>query len=284
MSSAYRERSYRSQDDLELYYRDYGDPMAVLTPLLCLAGLTRNAKDYERFAARWAVGRRVICLDYRGRGRSQYDRDWRNYRPETYLGDIRHLLAAANLGRVVVVGTSLGGILAMALGALLPACLAGVVLNDVGPEVAGPGLARILDYIAVDRPQPDWGHATAHLKSIFPNLGLKSEEDWRRVADGTYRLGADNLLHFDWDVALARPLRESPTPVPDLWPLFRSLRKRPVLAVRGALSDVLSEATFARMAEEKPDLVRVSVPGVGHTPSLEEPEARAALEAFLGGL
>jgi pimeloyl-ACP methyl ester carboxylesterase len=284
MSSAYRERTYRSQDDLELHYRDYGDPLAARAPLLCLAGLTRNAKDYARFAAREAVRRRVICPDYRGRGRSQYDRDWRNYRPETYLGDIRHLLAAANLGRVVVIGTSLGGILAMALGALLPASLAGVVLNDVGPEIAGPGLARILDYIAVDRPQPDWEHASAHMRGMFPNLGLKSEEDWRRVTDGTYRLGADGLLHFDWDVAIARPLRESPTPVPDLWPLFRSLGKLPVLALHGALSDVLSEATFARMAEEKPDLVRVSVPGVGHTPSLEEPEVRVALEAFLGQL
>ena len=284
MAAPYRERIYRSEDDLELYYRDYGDPAVARIPLLCLSGLTRNAKDYERFAARQAEERRVICPDYRGRGRSQYDRDWRNYRPETYLGDIRHLLAATNLHRVIVVGTSLGGILAMALGALLPASLVGVVLNDAGPEISGSGLSRILGYISVDRAQPDWAAAQEHIKTLFPKLGLRSEQEWRRLAEGTYRLGQDGLLHFDWDVAIAKPLLKSSTPVPNLWPLFRSLGKVPVLAIRGALSDVLSEATFARMAREKPNLVRVSVPGVGHTPSLEEPEVRAVLDTFLARL
>jgi len=284
MPARYRERTYRSEDDLELYYRDYGDPAVARIPLLCLSGLTRNAKDYERFAARQAEVQRVICPDYRGRGRSQYDRNWRNYRPETYLGDIRHLLVATNLHRVIVVGTSLGGILAMALGALLPASLVGVVLNDAGPEISGSGLSRILGYISADRAQPDWAAAQEHIKGLFPKLGLKSEEEWRRLTEGTYRPGDDGLLHFDWDVAIAKPLLKGGTSVPDLWPLFRSLGKVPVLAIRGALSDVLSEATFARMAREKPDLVRVSVPGVGHTPSLEEPEVRAALDAFLARL
>ncbi len=284
MPQLYRERSYRSEDDLELAYRDYGDPGAARTPLLCLTGLTRNAKDFARLAAREAATRRVLCLDYRGRGRSQYDPDWRNYRPETYLNDVRHLLAAANVHKVVAVGTSLGGVLAMALGALLPTALAGVVLNDVGPEIATGGLARILKYVGTDRPQPDWDSAVRHIKSMFPALGLTSDEDWRRAAEGTYRAGGDGLLHFDWDPAIVKPLVRTRGAVRPLWPLFRSLARIPVLAVRGALSDVLTSATFERMAEEKPDLRRASVPGVGHTPSLEEPAARAALAAFLADL
>lgn len=280
----YREQRFRSQDDLALYYRDYGDPLSPKTPLLCLSGLTRNAKDFERLALRIAAERRVLSPDYRGRGRSQYDPDWRNYRPETYLNDIRHLLIAANVHRFIAVGTSLGGILAMALGTLMPKALVGVVLNDVGPEVASPGLARILDYIGADRPQPDWAHASAHLKLMFPKLGLTEEADWLRLAEGTYRAGEDGLLHFDWDTALARPIVGSRGEVPPMWPLFRSLRKLPALAVRGANSDVLSETTFEAMAREKPDLVRVTVPGVGHTPTLEEPATRAALDGFLARL
>src|SRR5579883_2367118 len=140
MAASYRERHFRAQDDLELYYRDYGDPASPRLPALCLTGLTRNARDYEGLAERLSAERRVVSPDYRGRGRSQYDRDWRNYRPEVYLSDIRHLLIAANLERVVVIGTSLGGILAMALGVLQPAAVAAVVLNDVGPELGASGI------------------------------------------------------------------------------------------------------------------------------------------------
>lgn len=284
MPPAYRERTYRSQDDLPLYYRDYGDPLSPRTPLLCLAGLTRNSHDFDRPATRFAASRRIICPDYRGRGRSVYDSDWRNYRPEVYLGDIRHLLAAANLHRVIVIGTSLGGLLAMALGAVQPAALAGVVLNDVGPELDMRGIGRIIAYIGTDRPQPDWPSAIAHLKTMFPHQGLNSDEDWRHTAEGTFREGKDGMLHFDWDVALAKPLLDSRAPLPDMWPLFRSLRRIPVLVVRGAVSDVLSEATLARMAQVMPGLAHVTIAGVGHAPSLDEAASRAALERFLAPL
>jgi len=281
MAHASRERWFHAQDDLKIYFRDYGDPDSARTPLLCLAGLTRNAVDFDRVAQRHAVERRVLSLDYRGRGRSAYDPDWRNYRPETYLADIRHLLVVAGVDRVVALGTSLGGILSMALAALQPAALAGVGLNDVGPEVAPSGLKRIIDYIGTDRPQPDWPHAIQHVKAMFPKLGRTTEEEWRRIAEGTYREGADGLLHFDWDIALAKPLVAGAGAVPDLWPLFRSLGDKPVLVLRGQQSDVLSESTLARMAALKPDLAQATVPDVGHTPSLDEPVARAALDAFL---
>lgn len=281
MPSTYRERFYRSQDDLELYYRDYGDPSSHGTPLLCLSGLTRNSRDFDRFAARHAAERRVICLDYRGRGRSQYDSDWRNYRTETYLNDIRHLIAMLSMHKVIAVGTSFGGILSMGLGVLQPAVLAGVILNDVGPELGASGLGHIFDYISRDRPHSNWPSAIAELKDMFPALSLKTDEDWQLMAEGTFRKGKDGLLHFDWDVALARPLLASRESLPDLWPLYRSLGKIPVLALRGGVSDVLSEACFERMAKEKPDLVRVTVPDVGHAPSLAEPVVSESITAFL---
>ena len=284
MEPAYRERFYRSQDDLELYFRDYGDPDSQAIPLLCLTGLTRNSRDFERLAVHHSTERRVISPDYRGRGRSQYDPNWRNYRPETYLNDIRHLLTLLDIHKVVAIGTSLGGILSMALGVLQPTVLAGVILNDIGPDVVPGGLGRILDYIAVDRPERDWPHAIESMKRLFPALSLDTEADWRRMAEGTFRKAEDGLLHFDWDVALAKPFAESGATVPDLWPLFNSLRKLPILAVRGGVSDILSEATFERMAAAKPDLTRVTVPRVGHAPSLDEPVSRQAIAAFLAKL
>src|SRR5581483_11660847 len=152
---AYREGWFRSQDGLRLFYRDYDEAEGAATPVLCLSGLVRNSADFERVAARLAPKRRVIAPDYRGRGRSQYDPDWRRYEPRTYIGDIIDLLTVLGIERTVVIGTSLGGLLGMGLVALQPRLLAGLVLNDIGPELIPGGLARIIDYIGNDRPQPD---------------------------------------------------------------------------------------------------------------------------------
>lgn len=280
--SVYVEKTYGAQDGLRLYYRDYGDPQSSGTPVLCLTGLTRNSHDYHKLATRLCTARRVICPDYRGRGRSAYDPDWRNYHPRTYVGDVLQLLVAANLHRVIVVGTSLGGLIAMALAVARPAALAGVVLNDVGPVIDRTGLDRIKLYIGRDHPQDDWAGAVAFVKQTLLGLGERSDADWRRIAEGTFREGADGKLHVDWDVALARPL-ERMAVIPDLWPLFRALRPIPTLAFRGALSDLLTVDTFDRMQREHPALRQVTVAGVGHTPTLDEPEARHALDAFLAG-
>ena len=281
---AWRERRFTAQDGLGLHYRDYGDADAAATPVLCLGGLTRNARDFDALARRVSARRRVLCLDLRGRGRSDYDPDWRNYRPETYIADIAHLLAAANLHRVAVVGTSLGGILAMAMAAAMPSSLAGVVLNDVGPEVEPGGLAPILAYIDADRPQPDWESAVRTVRTHLPNLAFQDEAMFETMARNTYREGEDGLLHFDWDVNIVKPLRRGGGAAPDLWPLFRGLRAIPLLAFRGAESDILSAGCFARMAAERPDARLVTVPRTGHAPTLAEPECVAALDAFLAGL
>ncbi len=282
--AAYRERRFAAQDGLQLYFRDYGDPDSAATPVLCLGGLTRNARDFDALARRLAGERRVLCLDLRGRGRSDYDPDWRNYVPATYLNDIAHLLAVAGVHRVVVVGTSLGGVLAMAMGAAMPSALAGAVLNDIGPEIERGGLDPILSYIRVDRPQPDWESAVRTIRTLLPDLAFQDEAMFEAMARNTWREGGDGLLHFDWDVNIVRPALADGGATADLWPFFRGLRRVPLLAFRGAASTILSADCFARMAGERPDAGMVTVPRTGHAPTLGEPECIAALDAFLGRL
>ena len=275
---SFRERFFSSQDDRRLYFRDYGDPLSRRTPVLCLAGLTRNSKDFSELAARLASERRVLCPDYRGRGRSQYDPDWRNYTPETCLTDIRHLLAVAGVHRVVVVGTSFGGLLGLGLAVVMPGALAGLVMNDVGPEIVPGPFARLVKVIGRDHPLSSWDEAVPYLKAMFPALAFRDESAWPAAAQHTWREGHDGRLHVDWDTNLARAL--SPEPPPPMWHLFRAVRCIPVLALRGSKSDILSPACFARMAAEKPDLHAVEIAGAAHVPTLDEPEARAALDEF----
>jgi len=277
-------RHYSASDGLRLYYRAYGDPLAPSPAVLCLPGITRNAKDFHDLACRLAAqGRRVICPDYRGRGRSGYDPDWRNYRPETYIGDLQQLLTLEGIGRFVAIGTSMGGLLTMGLAVARPAGLAATVLNDIGPEIEPGGVSRIIDYIGQDHPQPDWAAAIAHLKATYPELGLPHERAWLNLARSTFREADDGRLHVDWDITLARPLREG-GPIPDLWPLFRALDRRPVLVIRGGSSDVLSDGSLAKMIAAKPDLIHVTLPGVGHAPMLDEPAALEAIDALFARL
>ena len=275
---------FLSQDGLRLYYRDYGDARSAKTPVLCLSGLVRHSFDFDHVAMRLAASRRVLCPDYRGRGRSAYDPDWRHYEPRTYIMDVLDLLAVTGVERAIVIGTSLGGLLAIGLAALRPTALAGVVLNDIGPELVPGGLARILHYIGNDKPQPDWESAIQFLKTLLPRLAPNADDAWwRTLAGGTYAAGSDGRLHFSWDLAIARAMREQ-AELPDLWALFRGLKEVPTLLLRGELSDLLSEETVPRMALEKPDLVCVTVPGRGHTPSLDEPQSERAIDAFLASL
>ena len=278
---AYREQRFTAQDGVSLYFRDYGDPGSAATPLLCLSGLFRNARDFDLLASRLAGERRVLCPDLRGRGRSDYDPDWRNYKPGTYLNDIAHLLAFANVHRVVVVGTSFGGVLAMVLGAFMLLNLAGVVLNDVGPEVEQGRMDGVFAYISVDRPQPDWKSAVKAIKTQMPGAVFQTEAMFEAMVRNTYCEGKDGLLHFDWDVNIVKPFIGTRGAIPNLWTYFRGLRPIPLLAFRGEVSDLLSEECFERMGREYPDARLVTVPETGHAPTLTEPECVAALDAFL---
>ncbi len=278
---SYRERRFTSRNGLNLYFRDYGDPLSDRTPVLCLAGLTRNSKDFHDIAERLATRRRVICPDYRGRGRSDADPDRRNYVPRVYVDDVLHLVALTGLHRAVVVGTSLGGLLAMALAAASPTMLAGVVLNDIGPEIGSSGLQAIIAYVRSDRPQPDLRTAERELRDLQPRLRFQNDAMWSKLVRNSYLRCDDGMYRFDWDVAIVEPLLGGHKAVPDMWPLFRALGRVPTLALRGEFSDILTPDCFERMATVMPDLRRVGVSGTGHAPSLDEPECVDAIEAFL---
>lgn len=285
----YSEHEFATTDGLNLYYRDYAGS-AAKPPLLCLTGLTRNAKDYHDFASRLAPGRRVLCLDYRGRGRSAYDPNWQNYQPPTYMGDVITMLTALKLEKVVLVGTSLGGIVSMGLANMVPQLLAGVILNDIGPDLDNTGLGRIAGYVGNDTRMPDFVTAGRGLKAMFqgayPDL---PEARWTEFAERIFVADpARGDLRLNYDLALAKPLQQQAElqakgdgPAFDLWPLYKGLREIPTLAFRGGLSDLLTAATFERMGDDMPRLTRVTVPNRGHVPLLDEPECVAAIDAFL---
>ncbi|HEV2674612.1 MAG TPA: alpha/beta hydrolase [Aliidongia sp.] len=280
MTEEFRERFVSAQDGARLYVRDYGDPLSPRVPLLCLAGISRNAKDYHPLALRHRDRRRVVCPDYRGRGRSDRATDWRKYAPPVTLADIIQIMAALDLGRVVVIGTSFGGLLSLALNALKPGAITGLVLNDIGPAV-GTGSTGIMGRIGREHPQPDLATAARTLMTEFPHLSYRTEAEWLDFAERTYRRGADGIWRHDWDPAIARPFLAGDTGGMDLWALFRGFARVPALVVRGGISDLLTEDALAQMVAAKPDLLTVTVPGVGHTPHLSEPEVQGVLDDFL---
>jgi pimeloyl-ACP methyl ester carboxylesterase len=277
---AYREHHYLAEDGLSLYYREYGDPRSPALPILCLPGLTRNSRDFHALASRLSATHRIICPDYRGRGRSDYDPNPANYHPRVHINDARHLMTVAGLHKTIIIGTSFGGFLSMGLALTVPSAIAAVVLNDVGPEVTDSGLRRIMNYIGRDHPLPDWAAAVAEMKRMFPRLSFQTDEEWLAGARGTWREGDDGMLHFDWDIRLAETVGKARQDF-DPWSLFRALCGIPVLAFRGGSSDVLSPDIHDRMNREHPQLKAVTVPGVGHPLSLSEPLALEALDEFL---
>ncbi len=278
----FSEHIYTSQDGLPLYYRSYGTAYSNQPPVLCLPGLTRNSQDFHRLAMHLGKSRYVICPDYRGRGKSAYDTDPNRYQPRTYLDDIRHLLVVAGVHRVIVIGTSMGGLLAMGLGVIAPAILRGVIFNDIGPGI-GAGLDSILAYAGTDRPVADWDAAAREFRHALPRATFQSDDDLQLAIRGTWRERDDGMLHVDWDIRLVQYMLKGP-PLPDLWRLFRCLRRVPALAFRGENSDILDRETFQRMAAEHDGLVQVEVKRTGHTPSLNEPESVHAIDAFLKSL
>jgi len=283
-SEGFESRTYSAQDGLHLFFREYGDALSGPTPIVCLSGLTRNSADFHDLALRLSQHRRVIALDYRGCGQSAYDPRPQNYRADVYASDVLHLLMATNIWRAVVVGTSLGGLLAMSLAAQRPAVLAGVVLNDIGPDIDGDGLDNVRQYLAADMRPQTWDEAAVMVKDTSLDAAPDfSDAQWMALARRSFREDETGNIRVDFDPAVGAAFLKA-EPMPDLWPLYGGLRNVPVLAIRGALSDMLTSATFERMAEIKSDLVRITVPNRGHVPWLDEPECVTAVDAFISNL
>ena len=285
--SAFEERWWRSHDGLHLFARDYaGAGGEARLPVVCLHGLTRNSKDFEDVSPAIAgSGRRVLALDVRGRGRSDRDPNPSNYVPNVYARDALGLLDSLGIARAVFVGTSMGGIVTMAVAAKRASAVSAVVFNDVGPKIAPEGVARIAAYVGQSEEIADWAAAAEYMRRInrvaFPDY---TDADWARFAARTFR---DNggRPELDYDPKILEPLQSGNYKAARLiaWLLFRRLaRRRPALLIRGELSDLVTADIAHRMKRHAPALEIATVPGVGHAPMLSEPVAAEALSRFLG--
>jgi pimeloyl-ACP methyl ester carboxylesterase len=285
-SQRYEDGWWQSTDGLKLHYRDYpGGPEAQgRPPILCVAGLTRNARDFEDVAERLSPAWRVITVDLRGRGESPIAPDSSSYAPPSYVLDIGALFVSLRLDKMVLFGTSLGGLVAMLIGATTPERLAGVLLNDIGPVIEPAGMARIRTYVGKSASWPTWLHAARALaesqRDVYPRYLLT---DWLAMAKRLYRLTSAGRIVPDYDMRIAEPIREAPEDAPpiDLWPAFEALKGRPVALLRGGRSDLLSPATAQEMARRLPGLELTTVPDVGHPAQLSEPESVAAIDRLL---
>lgn len=282
MNNGFADVFFPSADGrLQLYARDYAGAGPCL---LMMHGLTRNSADFADLAARLAGRFRVVVPDQRGRGRSQYDPEPSHYTPVAYCADMAGLIARLKLDRPALIGTSMGGLMAMVMASMAPAGYRGIVLNDVGPVVDPAGLARIGRYVGHSPPVTDWAAAAAFCRmtngTSFPHY---TDEDWMRFAHRVFREGPDGVLRLDYDPAIAAGLAGSDPSVvpPDLWPMWDALAALPILAIRGERSDILSPDTLAEMARRHPGMQTAIVPDVGHAPMLDEPVAANAIGRFL---
>jgi pimeloyl-ACP methyl ester carboxylesterase len=279
---------YRSQDGLRLHARIYGQAQAERWPVVCLPGLTRNARDFHDLAlylSRHAPNpRQVVAFDYRGRGLSDHDPNIQNYAIGIEAADILAGLGSLGIGRAAFIGTSRGGLIIHVLGAMQPSVLKAIVLNDIGPAIEAAGLAHIASYLR-RAPRPlTFAQAVSAQKAAhgadFPAL---SEGDWQNMVRALYREGDEGGLLPDFDPALAETLAgiDFSKPLPTLWPQFDALAAIPVLALRGEHSRLLSAATLEEMQRRHPKLEAVTVPGQGHAPFLETGTLPQTIAAFI---
>jgi len=285
---AYRDIVFASADQrLQLYARDYASSAeADREPaLLMMHGLTRNSADFEPLIALLSERFRMIVPDQRGRGRSDYDPDPSQYRPDIYVEDMWRLLDQLDIEQVICIGTSMGGLMSMVMAAQQPDRVAGIVLNDIGPQVSKEGLDRIRSYVGVGDPVADWDEAARMCRSINAEAldGLGPQE-WLEFAHRTCTRGPDGLIRFAYDPNIAASMaEEDPATIPpDLWSAWETLDAKPVLALRGERSDILTAETLAQMERRHSGpFDGIEVAGRGHAPLLNEPEAAKAIATFL---
>jgi pimeloyl-ACP methyl ester carboxylesterase len=273
-------RTISAWDGLPLCVRIWDDGNRM-PPVLCLPGLVRTGADFDTVVPLFGEGRRVVSLDYAGRGGSGRATNVMRCGPEACVRDVLDVCAATHLHKVAIVGTSFGGLLAMGLAAARPAMIRGVVLNDVGPDIGPAGADFVRNFVGLDPALASLDACVTFLKQRLPPLSLSSDDDWRTMAALTYAAGADGRFHPVWDIRIAHLLRRQP---PVLWPLFGALAHVPVLLAHGAGSTLLLPVTVAAMRARRPDMTVVTVPGVGHAPILTEDGIRDILREFIASV
>ena len=289
------EHFIRVRDGLTVFAAEYpavgpqtgGDP---LLPVICLPGLSRNSRDFHRFAQAistdQAKPRRVIAIDYRGRGRSDWDPDPSRYQLSVEAGDVLEICSTLDIDAALFVGTSRGGLILHLLPGMAPDLSRGNILNDIGPVIEIDGLLAIGRYLNNEGRYPSWRAAATALKMLHgPAFPALEAADWDEMALSLYR-EADGVILPDFDPALVAPLLElsAATPLADLWPLFERLRDRPLMVIRGETSTLLSQETVNAMAGRHPALQSLTVAGQGHAPLLHLPGVIAPIKAFLSTL
>lgn len=276
-----REATFTSSDNLRLFYRRFGEPGRP--PVLCVHGLTRNSRDFLALAQHLAQHHDVIVPDVRGRGFSDHDPEPQHYQPAVYASDMWALLDHLGIARCAIVGTSMGGIIAMIMAVQQPQRIAGIVFNDVGPELDAAGLQRIASYVGLKTEVRSWDDAVKvsqrNFGAALPGL---TPVQWLAFTEAAFRAGADGVPRADYDPAIAQVFGQASNAdsTEKAWQLFDALRQ-PALLLRGALSDLLSAEVAAKMAQRHPDLHVVEIPDRGHAPLLDESESLRAIDAFL---
>jgi len=280
-------RRISARDGLALHAGDWRPPAGAAhrAPLLCLPGVCRTGGDFRRIAERHSNTRRVVTLDYAGRGESARAVDAARYRPEAAIRDVLDAMAALQLDRPVVIGTSFGGLIAMAIGVMRPTAISAVVLNDIGPEIGDAGHAFVLDFLRRDPAAESLEACEALLRAALPPQPALDDAGWREFTELTYAKGADGRFHPRWDTrVIDEAVGAGAGPRPDLWGFFGALAHVPLMLVWGEASEILLPGTVARMRRQRPDMTVVALPGTGHAPTLTEAESVAGIDAFLEAL
>lgn len=279
----YQDHFYRSGDDrLTLYARIYESDGP---PLLLMHGLTRNSADFESLTVHLAGKYQLIVADQRGRGRSDYDPEPKNYAPATYVDDMMALINGLQMNNLGLIGTSMGGLMAMMMAANEPERFSSLILNDIGPVVEQAGLDRIKSYIGALTPFDSWQQAADHCRKVHGEaMAGYDDQDWLGFARRTCREMPDGRIEFAYDPAISEGLSgsEQTAAPPDLWPMWDQLAAIPTLIVHGALSDIISPATIAEMQRRHSGPISaIEIANRGHAPMLDEPAALSAIDPFL---
>ncbi len=277
----YQDQYWQSGDGLKLHYRDYPSDSKKI-PIICIPGLTRNVRDFEHLGTHLMAERRVIMVNLRGRGASEYANDSGTYNPKTYVNDIIRLMDEIHVPKAIFFGTSLGGIVTMVMASKHQKRVAGTLLNDIGPEIDQRGLDRIGEYVGQGRSFDTWAHAARDLAEsggdIYPDFTLK---EWIAFAKKVYRMNSSGRIKLDYDMKISEPFESKGGGSDAMWQMLEALKALPTLILRGELSDLFSDATARKMLGILEQGELVTIPRVGHAPSLEEPTSLDAIAALL---